>query len=60
MNRNKEQLSNNLGASLARYKKMKQEASDPIALRFLTDIIDDLEAEVASLKINSHGAQTGQ
>jgi hypothetical protein len=32
---------------------MKEEASDPIALRFLADIVDDLEAEVASLKADS-------
>jgi hypothetical protein len=53
MNQHKEQLLNNLGDSLTRYKKMKEEASDPIALRFLADIVDDLEAEVASLKADS-------
>jgi hypothetical protein len=53
MNQNKEQLLNNLGDSLTRYKKMKEEASDPIAIRFLADIVDDLEAEVASLKVDS-------
>jgi hypothetical protein len=59
MNQNKEQLLNNLCESLARYKKMK-EASDPIALRFLADIVDDLEAEVASLKVDSQERRTGR
>ena len=60
MNQNKEQLLNNLGESLARYKKMKEEASDPIALRFLADIVEDLEAEVASLKVDSQDGRTGR
>ena len=60
MNQNKEQLLNNLGDSLTRYKKMKEEASDPIALRFLSDIIDDLEAEVASFKVDSQEGRTGR
>lgn len=60
MNENLEQLRNNLGDSLSRYKKMKEEASDPIALRFLADIVDDLEAEVASLKVDSQEGRTGR
>lgn len=60
MNQNQEQLLNNLGDSLTRYKKMKEEASDPIALRFLADIIHDLEAEVASLKVDSQEGPTGR
>jgi hypothetical protein len=60
MNQNKEQLLNNLGDSLSRYKKMKEETSDPIALRFLADIVDDLEAEVASLKIDSRKVEKGR
>jgi hypothetical protein len=60
MNENKDQLLNNIGDSLSRYKKMKEETSDPIALRFLADIIDDLEAEVASLKAHSRKVEKGQ
>src|SRR5579859_7002318 len=59
MNQNKEQLLNNLRDSLTRYKKMKEEASDPIALRFLADIVEDLEAEVALLKVDSQERRTG-
>jgi hypothetical protein len=29
-----------------RYRKMKEETSDPIAMRFLHDIVSDLEAEL--------------
>jgi hypothetical protein len=60
MNQNEGQLLNNLTDSLARYKKMKNEASDPIALRFLADIVDDLEAEVTSLKVDSQEGPTGR
>jgi hypothetical protein len=59
MNENKEQLLDNLGDSLARYKRMKEEASDPIALRFLGDIVGDLEAEIASLKVDRQEGQIG-
>ena len=57
MNQNKERLVNNLGDSVTPYRKMKEEASDPIALRFLADIVDDLEAELASLKVESQGGR---
>jgi hypothetical protein len=54
MNKSKEQLLNDLTDSLARYAIMKAEASDPIARRFLGDIVVDLEAEIALLK-NAEG-----
>lgn len=57
---NEQQLRDNLTSSLARYMKLKEETSDPIALRFLADIIDDLEREVASLKVGGQDDRTGR
>jgi hypothetical protein len=38
---------------------MREETSDPIAARFLRDIVVDLEAEIASLKVEKQEGQTG-
>ena len=39
-----------LREAIMRYRRLKEETSDPIAERFLRDILVDLEAEVAPLK----------
>jgi hypothetical protein len=51
MNSNKQQMLDDLYQSILRYRKMREETSDPIAARFLRDIVVDLEAEIASLKV---------
>jgi hypothetical protein len=56
MSENKQQLLNDLHQSVMRYRRMKEETSDPIAARFLRDIVVDLETEIASLKVETgHG-----
>ena len=39
-----------LREGIMRYRRLKEETSDPVAERFLRDILVDLEAEVALLK----------
>jgi hypothetical protein len=59
MNSNKQQMVDGLYQSILRYRKMTEETSDPIASRFLRDILVDLEAEMASLKVEKQEGQTG-
>jgi len=47
MNSNKQQMVDGLYQSILRYRKMTEETSDPIASRFLRDILVDLEAEMS-------------
>jgi hypothetical protein len=39
-----------LREAIMRYRRLKEETSDPVAERFLRDILVDLEAEMALLK----------